>query len=130
MKNNGSNGKKAKAGTFQKNGRKATRTGAPNKMSRECKEMIADCFEKVGGLDGLVKWAKASDEHLTAFYTRMYVRLLPVSLDIRTHKDVVYHTVAEVSDAFAQAGMTLELIERLRKREQAQPKLIEHVPVA
>jgi hypothetical protein len=41
----------------------------------------------------------------------MYVRLLPVSLDIRSHKDVVYHTAAEINDAFGAAGMTLELIE-------------------
>jgi len=112
-------------------GRKAERSrqGAPNKMSRECKEMIADCFEKMGGLDGLFAWATANDEHRTAFYTRMYVRLLPVSLDVRTHKDVVYPTVAEVNDRLGQAGMTLELLERLRREEQRQPKLIEHVTV-
>jgi hypothetical protein len=54
----------------------------------------------------------------------------PVNLDIRSHKDVVYHTVEEVKDAFGAAGMTLELIERLRRREQEQQlKTIEHVPV-
>jgi hypothetical protein len=42
---------------------------------------------------------------------------------------VVYHTVAEVNDRLGQAGMTLELIERLRREEAAQPKLIEHVRV-
>jgi hypothetical protein len=66
---------------------------------------------------------------MDAFYTRMYIRLLPVNLDIRSHKDVVYHTVAEVNDRFGQAGMTLILIERLRKEERQQPKLIEHVAV-
>jgi len=59
----------------------------------------------------------------------MYVRLLPVNLDIRTHKDVVYHTVAEINDAFGAAGMTLELIEQLSREEASQPKVIEHVQV-
>jgi hypothetical protein len=124
--------KHANGGTFRKgDGRKAERSrqGTPNKMSRECKEMIADCFERIGGLEGLVKWATANAKNRAAFYTRMYIRLLPFSLDVRTHKDVVYHTVAEVNDRLGQAGMTLELIERLRRMEQAQPKLIDHVTV-
>ena len=124
--------KHANGGTFREgDGRKAERSrrGTPNKMSRECKEMIATCFERLGGLEGLVAWAKSSDKRMDAFYTRMYIRLLPFSLDARTHKDLVYHTVAEVNDRLGQAGMTLELIERLRRMEQAQPKLIEHVAV-
>jgi hypothetical protein len=59
----------------------------------------------------------------------MYIRLLPVNLDIRSHKDVVYHTVQDIEARFGEAGMSLELIERLRKRAQEQPKLIEHVRV-
>jgi hypothetical protein len=124
--------KYANGGTFSKgDGRNAERSrqGTPNKMSRECKEMIASCFEQLGGLEGLVKWAKSSDERLDAFYTRMYVRLLPFNLDIRSHKDAVYHNIQDIKDRFGQAGMTLELIERLRKREQEQLKLIEHVRV-
>ena len=66
---------------------------------------------------------------MDAFYTRMYVRLLPMTLDARSHKDVVYQTSAEVVDMFGSAGMSLELIERLRKREAERLKLIEHVRV-
>jgi hypothetical protein len=99
-------------------------------MSRECKEMIATTFESVGGLQGLIDWVKKSDDNRAAFYTRMYIRLLPVNLDIRSHKDVVYHTINEVKDAFGAAGMTLELIERLRRRElEQQQKTIEHVRI-
>jgi hypothetical protein len=124
--------KHANGSTFRRgDGRKAERSrqGTPNKMSRECKEMIATAFECVGGLEGLVAWINASDENRTAFYTRMYIRLLPFNLDIRSHKDVVYHTVDEVKDAFGAAGMTLELIESLRREEQERPRLIEHVRV-
>src|SRR6516165_6849966 len=100
--------KHANGGTFRKgDGRKAERSrqGTPNKMSRECKEMIQGCFEALGGLEGLVAWAKSSDKRMDAFYTRMYVRLLPMTLDARSHKDVVYHTSAEVVDVFGSAGM-------------------------
>jgi hypothetical protein len=81
------------------------------------------------GLDGLIKWIKKNDENRSAFYTRMYIRLLPVNLDIRSHKDVVYHSARDIQERFGQAGMSLELIERLRKEEAEQPKLIEHVRV-
>jgi hypothetical protein len=114
--------------TFKK-GEGGRIAGVANKMSRECKEMIQNCFEGMGGLDGLIKWALSTPERTDAFYTRMYIRLLPVNLDIRSHKDVVYHTAAEVQDAFGAMGLSLELIEALRKEEQEQPKLIEHVKV-
>jgi hypothetical protein len=98
-------------------------------MSRECKEMIATTFESVGGLQDLIDWVRKSDENRAAFYTRMYIRLLPVDLDIRSHKDVVYHTIQDIQERFGQAGMSLGLIERLRREEAQQPKLIEHVRV-
>jgi hypothetical protein len=37
--------------------------------------------------------------------------------------------VQDIQERFGQAGMTLELIERLRREEAQQPKLIEHVRV-
>jgi hypothetical protein len=88
---------------------------------------LATCL--VGGLDGFIAWIKERPEHRFAFYTRIYPRLLPVNLDIRSHKDVVYHTVQDIQDRFGQVGMTLELIERLRRDEANQPKIIEHVRV-
>jgi hypothetical protein len=81
--------------TFKKgDGRKKGRPqGVQDALDRECKEMINDCFHKVGGLDGLVKWAQKSDEHLTAFYTRMYIRLLPINVTVKANKDAVYETL-------------------------------------
>jgi hypothetical protein len=38
-------------------------------------------------------------------------------------------TISAIQERFGQAGMSLELIERLRRRAQEQPKLIEHVRV-
>src|SRR5262245_14486222 len=77
--------------TFRKGDGRARRGTAEARMSRECKEMIQNCSEKMGGLEGLYRWATSTPERRDAFYTRMYIRLLPVDLDIRSHKDVVYH---------------------------------------
>ena len=115
--------------TFRKGDGRARRGHAQDRMSRECKEMIATCFDKMGGLEGLYAWATSTDERRDAFYTRIYPRLIAVQLDMRSHKDVVYHSSDEIKDAFGAAGMTLELIERLRQREAEQPKPIEHVRV-
>ena len=122
--------KHANSGTFRKgDGRKAERSrqGTRNKMARECKEMIATCFENIGGIDGLTKWAK---ENPSEFYCRMYVRLIGVEVDAKSdHRQVVYNTIEQINDALGPHGLTLEMLERLRRYEEAQPKLIEHVKV-
>ena len=114
--------KHANGGTFRKgDGRKAERSrrGTPNKMSRECKDMINDCFHQVGGLQGLKAWVEKSDENRGAFYTKMYIRLLPVKVAFKGHKNAVYETLADVRAAYAVRGVALESIEKLKRLEQA-----------
>ena len=77
--------------------------GTEAALTAECKDMIATCFEQVGGLPGLVKWVQKSDKN-RAFYTRMYIRLMPVNVTVRDHKNVVYESLAEVRAAFAIHG--------------------------
>lgn len=50
--------------------------GALNKTTREVKEVIAQCFEDIGGIKEFGAWAK---RERTEFY-RMYAKLLPVQL--------------------------------------------------
>ena len=50
---------------------------------------------------------------MDAFYTRMYIRLLLVNLDIRQPQGRGLSHVAEVNDRFGQAGMTLVLASRI-----------------
>jgi hypothetical protein len=117
--------------TFRKGDGRARRTaGTPKRRTRECKEVIADCFEMLGGLEALVAWAKSTPKRTDAFYSQLYPRLLSEQLDPRSHKDVEYLTSEEVVDKFGAAGMSLELIERLRRDEEAEkPKMTEHVRV-
>ena len=50
--------------------------GAENKITRTIKEHFKDAFEELGGSEGLVKWAKKSDENLGMFY-RMCTKMIP-----------------------------------------------------
>ena len=61
--------------TFRKGTTVHRPSGAENRLNKQCKEMLATCFESVGGLPGLVKWVKESPQNRGAFYTRMWVRL-------------------------------------------------------
>src|SRR5688572_17275262 len=51
--------------------------GSRNKITNEAKWAIQMAFEKLGGVDGLVAWAKADKANLSVFYTKIYPRLLP-----------------------------------------------------
>ncbi len=91
------------------------RSGIPNKMTAEVKDVIQRVFEALDGVDGLLAWAKKDDERLSMFYTKIWVKLLPMQLNVRPHKDVVYHTVQEVNEALGQRGLSLDTIERLKQ---------------
>jgi hypothetical protein len=105
-------------------------SGAENRLNKQCKEMLATCFESVGGLPGLVKWVKESPQNRGAFYTRMWVRLVGLDVHIKDeHKNVVYRTLDEINAALGEQGLTLEMLERLCRYEDEQPRLIEHVRV-
>ncbi len=38
-----------------------------------------------------------------------------MQLNVKAHKDVVYHSVQEVNEALGQRGLSLETIERLKQ---------------
>lgn len=60
--------------------------GIPNKITREAKEMIALAFEGLGtkndktGLQMLIETANKSDSMRMTFYTQLYAKLIPVSV--------------------------------------------------
>lgn len=55
--------------------------GAPNKISKEAKEVIALAASELGGHKRLVKWAKEDKLNERAFWTSIYPRLVPVTLN-------------------------------------------------
>ena len=96
--------------------------GTPNKMTAEAKEMLARCFEDIGGYEAFVKWVKSSPERLDTFYSKMWIKLLPINIrpDIRPedHKNVVYKSYEELRTAFADRGISLEALIKLKQLEE------------
>ena len=48
---------------------------------KSVKQAYLDVFQRLGGVDGMLQWAMASDDNLTEFY-RMYSRMLPRNVDL------------------------------------------------
>jgi hypothetical protein len=98
------------------------RAGTPNKMTAEVKEIVARCFEDIGGYEALVEWVKSSPARQGTFYTKMWMKLLPkngrTEGQKEDHKDVVYKSVKEVRAAFADRGLSLEALIRLKQLER------------
>jgi|SRR5579872_872427 len=54
--------------------------GTPNKLSATAREAIAFAAGHLGGPSRLGEWAKESPENETAFWTKIYPRLLPIEV--------------------------------------------------
>lgn len=91
--------------------------------------MLARCFEELGGCEAFEKWVKSSPKRLDTFYTKIWIKLLPMNVGSEDHKNVPYPSIDEINAKFGKAGMSLELLEKLRKMETNKPKPSEHVRV-
>lgn len=56
--------------------------GRVNKISSEARELIAEAFKRLGGVNGLVAWAQKDDKHMSMFYSRMYMKLVPSHMNV------------------------------------------------
>ena len=128
MTNNRANKTSFKKGDNRRaTGVSGRRAGVPNRLNAQCKEMIATCFENIGGQEGLNAWAR---KNRTAFYTRMWIRLLGVEGPIKDDpKNVVYETLEQVNQRLGEKGLTLDILRKLCEYEEQRPKLIEHVRI-
>lgn len=63
---------------FQK-GQGGRPKGAVNKTTAKAKEAFQLAFERLGGIDRLVKWANGDPDNLRAFYS-LYSKLIPVDV--------------------------------------------------
>jgi hypothetical protein len=73
---------------------------------------LAEVFEKLGGVEGMTKWAKASTRNKFAFYTMIYPRLLGAQ------------TVDEAAEKLAQRPQ-ITRIENLVVRPGEAPQVID-----
>lgn len=53
--------------------------GTPNKISRETKENLLIAFDRLKGVEGLVKWANKDDKNRGEFY-KLWAKTLPMTL--------------------------------------------------
>ena len=51
--------------------------GARNKLTNEAKEAILMAFDKLGGVERLVKWIEKDEANETIFWTKIFPKLLP-----------------------------------------------------
>lgn len=65
--------------------------GVPNKLSRTAKENIEKVFEGMGGVDGMIAWAKSSERNKTIFFSDIYPRILPMDVAHSGSIDSVLH---------------------------------------
>src|SRR5215213_7503696 len=52
------------------------RKGQPNALTWLAKDGINRVFEDLGGVEGMVNWARSSPKNLTLFYTQIFPKLL------------------------------------------------------
>ena len=52
--------------------------GARGKLSKLTRDMIVEVFEMLGGVDGMIEWARSDPRNLHAFYAVIYPRVLGV----------------------------------------------------
>jgi len=54
--------------------------GSVNKVGKAAKEVIARAAEELGGADRLVAWAKEDPVNEKAFWSQIYPKLLPLTM--------------------------------------------------
>jgi hypothetical protein len=54
--------------------------GTPNKTTAAAKEIISAAFDELGGLERLVTWANKSSRNLSAFYTKIWTKIIPTQI--------------------------------------------------
>jgi hypothetical protein len=60
--------------------RKPNTTTTTTEVTPEARSAIAMAFEGVGGVAGLIKWARTSAHARSVFYTQLYSKLIPLTV--------------------------------------------------
>lgn len=70
--------------------------GAQNKIGKEAKEVIAAAAAELGGEKRLVKWAKEDPLNERAFWSTIYPKLIPVTLNgAGANGEIIFKTIYE-----------------------------------
>lgn len=69
-----------KPGSQFKKGNPGKPKGAKHKIPQTAKQNIEETFKRLGGVEGLIKWAKKSNYNMTKIYD-WYFSMLPKNVD-------------------------------------------------
>jgi hypothetical protein len=82
--------------------------GHRNKLTLICREAFATCFESIGGVEGLIKWAGKNVDTREAFYTKLWIKLLPVQVKLTEQNlDVVFTSYEALRDELRRTGVPI-----------------------
>jgi hypothetical protein len=82
------------------------RRGTPNKSTAAVKEVLVIAADRIGGVERLIKWINKAPENEFAFWSSMYMRLIPHSQQPSTF--FVHHTDVTVQIKREELARKLE----------------------
>jgi hypothetical protein len=69
----------------------------PNKLTTGAKELIAQVAQNIGGVARMTKWVRESKENERAFWTSIFIKLLPLQVAGDQHNALgVTHRIERV----------------------------------
>ena len=81
--------------------------GSKNKISGSLQMDLKHTYDRLGGLEGMVKWAKRSEENKTKFYG-WCIQLLPKEINLN---QTITHDLGKLSDEELQAIINGQVID-------------------
>ena len=96
--------------------------GRPNKITGQAKENIAEVFERLGGVEGMVKWAR---NHATAFYSKIYPKLIGVDVQAKTDEALKQD---DNSASEALERLLLNILASRQDGHEKDPSVTDHDP--
>jgi hypothetical protein len=96
--------------------------GRPNKITGQAKENIAECFDMLGGVEGMFEWAR---NHQAEFYCKIYIKLIGVDVEPKTD-EVLEQDNSSASEALKRA--LLGIIASRQDGHEEDPLATDHHP--
>src|SRR4051812_14630765 len=82
--------------------------GSVNKVRQLARENLAQCFEELGGVDGMMRWVRADPRNLYAFYVYIYPKILGVQGVQRPPGPIITRIINEIVDPRSGYKGTIE----------------------
>jgi len=78
----------------------------------DVRAVISGAIDKLGGINRLVQWVNADKENERIFWSEMYMKLLPVSVNATGNAAVLVINPDEIDKALEERGLPQEIFGR------------------